>query len=189
MSTRLLHVLLAALSLTCFAAGAQADELKLIKKGSKVSFVGGKPDGTTHAGGFKEFEVKATADFENPTKSSLNITINTASLWADDDKLANHLKSPDFFGVRKHPAITFESTEIVPKESDQEDGGLATIKGNLHMLGKKIAVDIPVKASVTEESIDLTAEFEIDRTQWGMTYGTGKINNEVKISVRFNMKR
>ena len=189
MTIRHLYALLAVLGLANFAVSAQADELKFEKKGSKISFVGGKPDGTTHAGGFKEFEVKATADFEDPTKSSLNITINTASLWADDEKLASHLKSPDFFGVRKHPTITFESTEIVPKESDQQDGDLATIKGDMHMLGKKVAVDIPVKAKVTEESIDLSAEFKIDRTQWGMTYGEGKIDKEVKITVRFKMKR
>ena len=189
MTSRQLYAFIVAFSLASTTASVRADELKLEKKDSKITFVGGKPDGTTHEGGFKEFEATVNADFENPTNSSLNITIKTASLWADDEKLANHLKSPDFFGVRKHPAITFESMEIVPKESDQEDGGLATIKGNLHMLGKKVAVDIPVQASVTEESIDLTAEFEIDRTQWGMTYGKGKINNEVKISVRFKMKR
>jgi len=175
--------------LTAFCVPTQAQELKLEKKGSEISFVGGKPDGTKHKGGFKDFDVKTIADFEDPSKSSINISIKTASLWSDNDRLTNHLKSPDFFDVRKHPTITFESTEIEHKESDEENVGLATIKGDMFMLGKKVAVDIPIKAKVTDDAVEMTASFKIDRTKWGMTYGDGKIDKDVKLTVKFNLKR
>lgn len=167
--------------LSCNFAGAQ--ELALVKDASKIEFVGSKPDGK-HEGGFKKFEAAAIADMETPGRSSLNIQIDTMSLWSDDDKLTNHLKSPDFFDVRKHPSIIFESTEVIPGEE-----GKATIKGTMQMLGKAVEVEVPVEATVTEELIELDAKFEIDRTKWGMTYGQGKIDNTVKISAQLTFKR
>ena len=171
------------------SAGAQVDaqELILVPEESKISFVGTKPEGK-HEGGFKKFDVKAIANFEEPSRSSINIQIEASSLWADDQKLANHLKSPDFFNVRKYPAITFESIEIVPGEKEGEVP-TATIKGDLHMLGEKVAVDVPIQAKVTEETVEMTAEFKIDRTKWGMDYGQGKVDNQVQVKVKFVMNR
>lgn len=164
---------------------ASAEELTLVKDASKIEFVGSKPDGK-HSGGFKKFEVASMADFESPSRSSINIQIDTTSLWSDDEKLTNHLKSPDFFDVRKHPSITFESTEIVPGEGEDAK---ATIKGVMHMLGKAVEVEVPAEATVTDEKIELTAKFEIDRTKWGMDYGQGKIDNTVKITALLVLKR
>lgn len=167
-------------------AGLNADELQLKQEGSSIEFVGSKAEGT-HKGGFKEFQVSAIADFEDPTRSTLNVQIDTTSLWSDDDKLTNHLKSPDFFNVRKHPSIIFESREIAPHQDS--DTPKATIKGDLQMLGETVAVEIPISATVTEDLVEIVAEFEIDRTKWGMDYGQGKIKNEVKIRAKFQMAR
>jgi polyisoprenoid-binding protein YceI len=174
---------------TSFAAisplQVRAQELTLVKDASSIEFVGTKPDGK-HQGGFKKFEVAAIADFENASRSSLSINIDATSLWADDPKLTDHLKSPDFFDVRKHPAITFESTEIVPGEGEEPH---AAIKGTMQMLGKSVEIEVPAKANVTDEMIELTATFEIDRTKWGMSYGQGKVDNTVKVTAKFTMKR
>lgn len=185
MNVRLIIVMLGALVAGSHFGSLQAEELSLQKDSSKIEFVGSKPEGN-HKGGFKKFEVAAVADFESPQRSSINIQIDTTSLWSDDDRLTNHLKSPDFFNVRKHPAITFESTAIVPGNGEE---GKATITGMMQMLGKSVEVQIPAVASITDESIKLTAEFTIDRTKWGMVYGQGKVNNDVKISAEFTLKR
>lgn len=185
MKLRLAVLTLAGLLVGLNLGSAQAEELTLDKDGSKIEFVGTKPDGK-HNGGFKKFEVAAIADFENPGRSSINIQIDATSLWSDDEKLTNHLKSPDFFDVRKHPSITFESTEIVPGDGEDHK---ATIKGSMQMLGKSVELDVPAEAIVTDETIELTANFEIDRTKWGMEYGQGKVNNTVKISAKLKLKR
>lgn len=182
---RIVGVWMAAIVLS----SAQAADLALDKEASKIEFVGSKPEGE-HKGGFKKFEVNTIADFENPGRSSINIQIDATSLWSDDDRLTNHLKSPDFFDVRKYPSITFESTEIVPEEGDGEENQHgATIKGMMEMLGKSVAIEVPAKVLVSEEKIELKATFTIDRTQWGMTYGQGKVNNEVKIRTELTFKR
>lgn len=185
MNLRLIGWTLAGALVGSLSGSVQADELTLVKDASKIEFIGTKPDGK-HSGGFKKFEVAAIADFENPGRSSINIQIDATSLWSDDDRLTNHLKSPDFFDVRKHPAITFESTEIVPTDGEEHK---ATIKGTMQMLGKSVEIDIPVETIVTEESVELTAKFEIDRTKWGMEYGQGKVDNKVKITAEITLKR
>lgn len=186
MKIHLLAALLVAVCTSCLSSPASAVELTLVADQSKINFVGSKPDGK-HEGGFKEFEVIADANFEEAAQSSLKIQINTASLWSDNSKLTSHLKNPDFFNVRKFPTITFESTEIIPAGDEKEHK--ATVKGEMNMLGKSVAIDVPIKANVTEEYVEMTAEFKIDRTKWGMNYGQGKIDNDVKISVEFVLKR
>jgi polyisoprenoid-binding protein YceI len=151
---------------------------------SKIDFVGKKADGQ-HKGGFKKVSGAAHVDSDNPTASTIKLEIDAQSIWSDDDKLTDHLKNPDFFNVRKHPKITFESTKI-ERVSDEE----AVIVGKLTMLEKTVETRVPVKVeSADEESIVLLAKFKIDRTLWGMTYGEGKINKEVELDARLVFKR
>lgn len=160
-----------------------AEPLKLDAEHSKIDFVGKKSDGQ-HAGGFKKFTVEATADHEDSSKSTLSIEIDTTSLWSDADNLTNHLKNPDFFDVRKHPKITFVATKIV-KESDTK----GTITGDLTMLGETVSVTVPAEVKMSDKSIELTTSFKIDRTKWGMTYGAGKVDNEVDVTATLVMLR
>jgi polyisoprenoid-binding protein YceI len=169
------------------ALPVSAVELELVESDSLINFVGSKPDGK-HQGGFNKFTVDANANFDNPEESSLAITIDAASLWSDNEKLTNHLKNPDFFDVRKYPKITFESTEITPGDDDDEERK-STIAGNWTMLGKTVEVEIPITSKVTDEAVKVQADFTIDRTKWGMTYGQGKINNDVKVHVEFLLRR
>lgn len=160
-----------------------AEPLEFVAEDSTIEFVGTKTDGK-HEGGFKKCTAKAMADWENPEKGSLEIEIDTSSLWSDHPKLTNHLKSPDFFDVRKHSGITFESTKIIPGGE-----GAATIVGDLTMLGETAEVQVPVKAAKVADKLRIAATFVIDRTKWGMTYGEGKIDKKVKIDAELMFKR
>ncbi len=152
------------------------EKLSLDQEKSKIEFVGSKADGK-HEGGFKTFTVNAVADFENPDNGSLEIEIATDSLWSDDEKLTNHLKNPDFFDVRKYPKITFKATKINHSDSDEK----VTMVGVIKMLDKEVEVTVPCTPAISETAVTLKADFKIDRTKWGMTYGEGKINNDVEI--------
>lgn len=153
-----------------------AEKISLNAEKSKIEFVGSKADGK-HDGGFKKFTAEAVADLEKPSNGSLEIVIDTNSLWSDDDKLTNHLKNPDFFDVRKFPKITFKSTQIEHKEGAEK----VNFTGVLTMLGKEVKIVIPAAATMNDSTITLTGDFKIDRTKWGMNYGQGKVNDEVVI--------
>jgi polyisoprenoid-binding protein YceI len=178
-------LLLFSLPIALCLTPVSAAGLSLVPGDSEINFVGSKPDGK-HKGGFTKFTVDAHAD-EDPAKSSIAVEIDAKSIWSDDEKLTNHLKSPDFFDVRNNPTITFESTKVTPgdKEGDHATG---TITGKMTMLGKTVEIEVPIEAEMTEQSIAITAEFTIDRTKWGMTYGQGKIENDVKVNLKFVFK-
>lgn len=174
------------LTLACCTAGlsAAAEKLTLDQEHSHIHFVGSKADGK-HTGGFKKFTADAAVDVENPSEGSLEIVIDSASLFSDDEKLTNHLKNPDFFDVRKYPKITFKATKI----SHATDDAKASIVGKLKMLDKEIEITVPVVAEVSDSKITLTTDFKIDRTRWGMVYGKGKVNDDVLINAVLVLKR
>ena len=62
------------------------------------------------------------------------------------------------------------------------------LAGELTMLGKTKEINFPAKIAVAEGSLTVTSSFTIDRTQWGMTYGQGKVDNDVKLTVRVKAK-
>ncbi len=160
-----------------------AETLTLDTEKSKINFLGKKSDGQ-HAGGFKSFTVEAEADFDEPTNGKLVIEIATASLWSDNAKLTNHLKNPDFFDIRKYPKIVFTATEIDPQSETE-----AKIIGDLKMLDKTASLAVPCRVTVTDDVVELVAKFKLDRTVWGMDYGTGNIENDVEIDAKFVLKR
>lgn len=89
-------------------------------------------------------------------------------------KLEGHLKSADFFDVEQHPTATFEITGVSPVSGQDEYNH--EITGNLTLKGTSRSITIP--AMITVENNQITAstpDFVIDRTEWGMQYGSGSI--------------
>ncbi len=153
-----------------------ADVLTLVEQKSRIEFVGSKAGGS-HRGGFKRFTVDATGDWADLAKGSFRIEIDAASLWSDDGGLTAHLKTRDFFDVSRYPKIEFEATRIELLGTQE-----AVVTGKLTMLGKTVELTIPCKIDVGDGGLRVKAEFTIDRSQWGMTHGKGRINDEVEIT-------
>jgi len=92
-------------------------------------------------GRFGKYEGAIVYDAEDLSKSSVNVTIDTASINTDVPDRDKHLKSPDFFDVEKFPKITFLSMKVKPlgKNKAQVEGTL-TIKG----VSKPVTLDVEV---------------------------------------------
>lgn len=146
---------------------------------TKIEFVGTKPGGK-HDGGFKTVTGTASAEGTDPTTLKLKLDIDTSSLYTDTPKLTQHLKSPDFFAVKTHPTAKFVSTKVA------KSGGGYTITGDLTLLGKTKSIAIPAQINVGKSGLTVSSQFEINRQDFGMSYGTGKVNDEVKIKVAVN---
>lgn len=147
---------------------------------SRIDFVGthegAKPD--PRKGGFAKFAGQARLDSSGKL-AAVKFEFQTASLWTEMPRLTSHLKSPDFFDVREHPKASFESTLVKPGKQD----GTYEVRGKFTLLGKTKEVKIPATVAVTDAGVTLMSKFEIDRTQFGMTYGEGKVKKEVAIQV------
>jgi polyisoprenoid-binding protein YceI len=67
---------------------------------------------STVRGGFKEVSGTLNFNREHPEKSSVEATINAASIWTGVADRDTHLRSADFFEVEKYPTITFQSAKV-----------------------------------------------------------------------------
>ena len=148
------------------ASPATADgtttSLAINPSNSKVEFVGAKVT-ASHQGGFTDFS--GEVDLGDPIeRSRINITIQTASLYADKEKLTKHLKSPDFFDVEKFPTATFQSTEI-NKEADGH-----TITGDLTLHGVTKRISFPATIETSDSQVSANAEFSINRKDFEINY-------------------
>jgi polyisoprenoid-binding protein YceI len=161
---------------------AEGADFALSGTNTTITFVGTKPNGQ-HEGGFKDVSGSATIDSSDPTTLKISVDIDMNSLWSDNPKLTAHLKSPDFFGVKSNPTSKFVTTKV-EKSAD----GAYVMTGTLTMLGKSNPVTMPARISIGGEGLVVTSMFTIDRTQWGMTYGAGKIDNAVKLTVSVKAK-
>lgn len=152
----------------------------LSPENTKIQFVGvhsppKQPDPRT--GGFAKFSGKAEVDADGKLKS-VNVDIDTTSLFTSIQKLTDHLKSPDFFEVREYPTAKFESTKIAPGE-----GGETIITGNLTLHGVTKEISFPATVDSTGSGLTVHSKFDIDRTQFGMTFGKGQVENKVHMTV------
>lgn len=171
--------LLAALALTASAADIK---YALTGDNTKLTFIGKKPDGK-HEGGFKKLSGSATVTDGDLTKLKLEVEIDTDSLYSDDEKLSTHLKSPDFFDVKNNPKATFKVTKVEKGDTTY------TITGDLTMLGKTKSISFPASITTTADALQVSSTFAIDRTQWGMTYGKGKIEDKVELTIKVTAKK
>lgn len=159
------------------ASTTLAGELAVDSAASKLEFVGSKTDGK-HAGGFKDFKGAIATDGKGVEKVTLEI--KTSSIYSDDAKLTAHLKSGDFFNVNKYPKATFSSTKIEPISGEKD--ATHKVTGELTLLGVTKEVTFPAKVAVSGKSAKLAGKVTINKKDFGMTYGEGKILPEVPVT-------
>lgn len=110
-------------------------------------------------------------DPQAPDRAHVELRIKAASIDTGDAKRDGHLRSPDFLDAEKYPEITFKSTKIERKgTNDWLARGDLTIRDvtkpvdvNVETLG--VVEDPYVKQRV---GFDATARF--DRREWGLVW-------------------
>ena len=70
------------------------------------------------SGQFTDFDGTIVADFGKLDSSSVDFTIQAASIDTKNEKRDGHLRSADFFDVEKYPEITFKSSKITRIDDD-----------------------------------------------------------------------
>lgn len=171
------------------AAPAQgATEYAFGPKDSKIEFVGAKVTGK-HDGSFSNFSGKITVPDGQLDKATFSTEIDVASLVTDNEKLTGHLKSPDFFDVEKFPKARFTTTSLKPST---EPGRTHVVTGNLELHGVTKSVSFPANLSVSNDTVNASAEFAINRKEWGIVYA-GKsddlIRDDVVVKLTLSAKK
>jgi polyisoprenoid-binding protein YceI len=174
-----MRLFIAAVATAVLSIPTVAADVKLTGDNTKITWVGTKPGGK-HEGGFKTLNGTATVDGD--ALKAVKIEIETESLFSDNPQLTMHLKSPDFFGVKTNPKAKFESTKV-----EKSDKGY-TITGNLTINGKTREVAIPAEITASSSAVKINGSVTIDKRDFGMTYGAGKMDDAVAIKVAVDAK-
>lgn len=173
-----------AIGLALAPVSALADSFKLDETHAVIAFRISHLGYSTTYGNFDKATGSLEFDEINPVNSSVEVTIDAASIDTGYEKRDDHLRNADFFNVEKFPTITFTSKTV---QMDSENRG--TIVGDLTMLGVTKEVEIgaefnkgaPHPMDPSRYVVGFEGAATIDRTEFGMDYGSPAIGNEVEI--------
>jgi polyisoprenoid-binding protein YceI len=121
-----------------------------------------------------QFEkVAGTVDFNEaePSRSTVDVQIEAASLNTRDEKRDAHLRSADFFDVERHPYLAFKSTKVeVLDEAHGRLTGDLTIRG----LTRRVVLDTEYNGQVKSPwgtySAGFSASTKINRKDWNLNW-------------------
>ena len=120
-----------------------------------------------------------------------DVTIDINSVDTNSEKLDGHLKSPDFFNVVEFPAMTFKSSSA-KKIGDEKYEVVGDI--TIHGVTKPLTVLMAKTGQVSNrrgELIGFETEFNITRSEFGMSYGVdnGVLSDEITVIVALEAGR
>ena len=114
---------------------------------------------------------------------SVDVTIETGSIFTGFKKRDDHLRSPDFFNAAEFPEITYKSTKVKFKGDKA-----ATVEGKLTIMGvtKDVTLDVDnISCGPNPFNKKMTCGFnattKVMRTDFGMKYGIPAIGDEISI--------
>jgi polyisoprenoid-binding protein YceI len=136
-------------------------------------------------------EVNATGDLypDQPERSKVDVTINTASIRTHNEQRDNDLRSSYFLEIEKYPTITFKSTKIETKGKDR-----GTMTGDLTIKGvtKPVTLNVIKYGEFNDPSmghrIAYAAETKINRQDYNMKFdamldGKFVVSHDIQINI------
>lgn len=147
---------------------------------------------TTARGRFSDFSGTIEFDPENVAASSVEVTIDTASINTSTADRDAHLRSADFFDVDEHPTATFRSTSVEADEDDDDDfliHGELTIKGITKPVTLKAEYEGTGVNPWGVEVAGFEAKGKFNRKDFGLNWnqalesGGVLVSDEVKLSI------
>ncbi|MFD1819131.1 YceI-like domain-containing protein [Pseudarcicella hirudinis] len=153
--------------------GKKSVALNVDTKGSKIHWLAKKVTGQ-HEGNINIANGSLTVDGGKVTGG--NFTIDMKSIVCTDitdagynQKFISHITTGDFFEVEKFPTAAFKITKVVGE----------TITGDLTIKGITKSVTFPAKISVKGTAATATASIPVDRTDFGVKYGSKKFFDQI----------
>ena len=126
---------------------------------------------------------------ETPEASSVVATIDAASIDTGEPTRDAHLRSPDFLDVEKYPTLAFRSTYVkqLDETSLRLDGDL-TIRGATRPVSLEVRYEGLVTDPFGNEKAAFSAETEIDREDWGITWNKALETGGVLVGKRVKIE-
>lgn len=186
------YILLILLPLTVWAS---EEEYIIDKSHFSIGFLVEHVGYARTLGMFRDIDGSYIHDVKNKKINDINIIINTDSVFTNDEKRDEHLKSPDFLHVDKYPEMVFKATDI--KINNDE----TIINGNLTLLGitrplvltgkiNKIG-KYPFGGIIKPYVMGISAKGTIKRSDHAMMYAIkdNLVGDEIELIIEFEARR
>ena len=167
-------------------AAAQANTWQIDPNHSSAQFSVRHLGVSTVRGAFTKVSGSAQHDPADPSKDSLEATIDANSVDTRVEMRDNDLRSPRFLDVQKYPTITFHSkqTKVVSPGKLQITGDLT-----IHGVTKEVVLDVdgptaPIKDPMGKgQRIGASATTKINRQDYGVSALPGAVGDELTITI------
>jgi polyisoprenoid-binding protein YceI len=189
--SRTLSALAVGLLLTLSAAAQDKDTWQLDPAHSSAQFSVRHLGVSTVRGAFTKVSGTVVYDPNNLGKSSIQTTIDAASLDTRVDMRDNDLRSPNFLDVKKFPTITFQSKKI-----EAAGPGKLKVIGDLtiHGVTKEVVLDVdgpsaPMKDPWGNQRMGASAFTKINRLDFGVAGAPSVVGDDINITLDIEMIR
>ncbi len=138
---------------------------------SRIGFVARHAMVTKVRGSFNEFEGTGYFDAEDPAGSTLELTIQAASIDTRNPDRDAHLRGNDFFAMDQYPEITFISTSV-----EQVDAENFRVTGDLTIkdVTRPVTVDLEFTGAAVDlygnQRIGIEGATVVNRKDWGISW-------------------
>jgi len=150
---------------------------------------------STVRGEFKGVTGAVVWDDADISKSSVNVTIDAATVNTGEPKREADLRSDHFFEVAKYPTITFKSTRVEPAGA-----GKLNVTGDLtiHGVTKQVVLDVAGPSAAVKDPMGnlraaISATAKINRQDFGVKWnatmdgGGVVVGDDVNITIDLEM--
>ena len=109
---------------------------------------------------------------ENPLESSVEVTIQAASVDTRDEQRDGHLRSGDFFDAEAYPTLSYASRSVRPAGKD----GHYVVEGDLTIKGvtQPVPLELTFEGGATDPwggvRVGFSAKAELDREAFGLSW-------------------
>lgn len=124
-------------------------------------------------------------DQQNPSKSTVEVTLPLSNLDTHVPALDKHLKEPDFFDAGKFPTVTFKSTSV-----QSVGGNHYKVTGDLtvHGVTKSVVLNATLNNVGThpmtgQQAIGFNATGTLKRSDFGLGAYVPKVSDEIQINI------
>jgi len=165
----------------------EAGTYSIDKPHSNISFTVVHMGITKVHGRFDDFDGKVTLDDKKVENSTVEFTIQVASIDTNSVQRDTHLKTDAFFDAAKMPEITFKSTRVNKRRKGYAAVGTLTMHGVSHEIVLPFTVTPLTKGAEGGLHIGVETSIELKRSDYGMNGFPGMVGDEIPVTIELDL--
>lgn len=149
---------------------------------------------TTVHGEFKDFDGAIEFDEKNPANTTVEVSIDAASIDTHEPQRDGHLRSADFLNAEVYPKLTFKSSSVeVVDDTHARLHGDLTIRDVTHPVTLDVEYFGTGKTPYGKTVVGFNALTRIARKDWGLTWnvalesGGWLVSEQVAINIELEL--